>query len=271
MKTQLFTLTAIIAIAAQGLGATKTKKLRPHPTVPPTSPMIALPAVPQVREKPEGAGELFTTEISGRDLLFFYTVIESGELGAYLGDLAKTRAEADAIKAVGTALAATQHEENKQLVRLASLKGVSISPEPPPQQQKIGEELEKLAGSNFDKACMDKIIAVNQQTVSAYEGASSSADRDIKSFSEQMLPIAKEKLRLAEKMTGAGSKAAGALFRTGAKPKVATPSAATPNPAPANPTVATPKPAAATPVPATPAAATPKPGAATPAPAPSRK
>ena len=219
MKTTLLAFTLCLALATTAGAAAKRGRKPGTRTVPPQSKMIVLPAlppVPQVGEKP--AGELIATDLGGRDLQFFSTAIESGLLVAHLGDLAKTRAESGAIKDVGSALANTQADENKQLVRLAALKGVTLSAAPPAQLPALTEELGKLSGSGFDKACMDKIIATSKESVAAYEVAVESKDADIKSFSEQMLPISKEKLRLAEKMTGAGAKAAKALFRTGAKP-----------------------------------------------------
>ena len=236
MKTTLLAFTLCLALAATAGAATKRGRRPGTSTLPPKSKMIVLPAlppIPQVGERP--AGELITTDIGGRDLVFFSSAIESGLLVAYLGNLAKTRAESGAIKDVGSALANTQLDENKQLVRLAALKGVTLSTAPPPQMPALVDELGKLTASTFDKACMDKIIATSKDAVTAYEGAVESKDADIKNFSEQMLPISREKLRLAEKMTGAGAKAAKALFRTGTTP------AGTPAPIP--PIVTPPTPA----------------------------
>ena len=99
-----------------------------------------------------------------------------------------------------------------------------------------------LSSINFRKSWW-KAGFLPKEAVAAYEGAAGSKDADIKSFSEQMLPISKEKLRLAEKMTGAGMKAAKSLFRTGAKPPAATPAVVTPAstaPSPIPPPVAPP-------------------------------
>ena len=240
MKTTLaLALVLCLALGASADAATKKRRKPGTRTLPPVSKMIVLPAlspVPQVGEKP--TGELISTDLGGRDLIFFTSAIESGLIVATLGDLAKTRAESGAIKDVGSALANTQLEENKQLVRLASLKGVALSTQPPEHLPRLTEELDKLDASNFDKACMDKIIATSKDSITAYEAAVQSSDADIKDFSSQMLPIAKEKLRLAEKMTGAGAKAAKALFRTGTKPAgTPTPTApvATTPPPPAKP------------------------------------
>lgn len=244
MKSKLPIAVVCLALAATGLAAEKKSKKPPAEpsTLPPTSPMIVLPAVPEAGSKPVGTGALITTDLSGRDLQFFSTAIQAGRLQAFLVDLVKTKGEAESIKAVGAALAATQSEENKQLARLATLKGLTVPAEPPADQKKISDDLDKLSGSNFDKAAMDGIIAASRQSIAAYETAAQSGDGDIKAFSVQMLPIAQEKLRLTEKMTGAGSKAASQLFRTGAPPKAppkATPAPATP------PATAAPKPAAA--------------------------
>ena len=245
MKTTLLAFTLCLALAAAADAATKRGRRPGTSTLPPKSKLIVLPAlppVPQVGEKP--AGELITTDIGGRDLEFLWSTVQNGLMVAAFGELAKTRAESGAIKDVGSALANTQADENKQLIRLAALKGVAISTaEPPEVLAKLSEDLDKLTGSNFDKACMDRIIVISKVVVTAYEGAAASKDADIKSFSEQMLPIAKEKLRLAEKMTGAGAKAAKALFRTGATPAP---------PAPIAPPVSAPAPTVKTPT-ATPA------------------
>ena len=212
----------------------KPKKSAGKPsTLPPKSPMIVVPAPSGPAVTTGETPKLITSEMSGKDLQFFTNVVEAGRLQAYLVELLTTKAESEQIKALGSALSSTQEQENKQITRLAGLKGWTVSAEPTAAQKSIGAALEKEKGSHFDKAVMDKVAAASQQAVSAYEAAAQSTDLDIKTFAEQMLPLAQEKLRLVEKMTGAG-KAAGQLFRTGAPPKPATGSAtpATPKPVP---------------------------------------
>ena len=249
----LATLTCSLALSLAATAAEKKPKRAPGKprTVPPQSPMIVLP--PSDPADTTGAGtKLITSEMSGQDLRFFTAATEAGSLQGYLVDLLRSRAESDAIKALGGALASTQEQENKQIARLAAAKGWTISTQPTAAQIALGEELAKQPGSHFDKAVMDKVIAASEQSVVAYEAASKSADRDIQTFAQQMLPLAQEKWRLAQKMTGAG-KAAAPLFRTGAP----TPSApATPTPAGAAPAGA--KPSAKS-KPATPARSTPGP------------
>lgn len=268
---KLFTALLSLALASTALAAEKKPKKSAGKSngVPPTSAMIVVPQVPDATPAPSGTGGLITSDLSGRDLMFFSILVQAGRIQAYLVDQVTTKGDSDSIKAVGAALAATQSEENKQISRLASLKGLTIPSDSPSDLKKISADLEKLSGSNFDKTAMDGIIAAGRQSMGAYESAAQSSDGDIKAFSEQMLPIAKEKLRLAEKMTGAGAKTASQLFRTGAPAKATKPAPATPAAAPATP-AATPtaepvaSPAKSAPAPATQTISIPKP-AATPA------
>ena len=156
--------------------------------------------------------------MSGKDLLFFTNVIHAGRQQAYLVDLLQTKAESEQIKALGSALASTQKEENEQLAKLAAKKGWEVSTKPTSAQKKVGAELAKHTGSEFDKAVLDKLATATKASVTAYEAAAQSTDADIKSFATQMLPLARQKLQFTEKMTGAG-KAAAQLFRTGTTPK----------------------------------------------------
>ena len=207
-----------IAVSASAADA-KKKTVRKMPsTIPTPAKMIVVPAPADSAIASGQPPKLISSEMSGQDLQFFTTTVEAGRFQAYLVDLLKTKAQSDQIKALAGALAGTQEQENKQIARLAATKGWTVSTEPTAAQKAMGGELEKVAGPEFDKAAMDKMAAATQEAVAAYETAAQSADKDIKDFSEQMLPLAKEKLRLVDRMTGAG-KAAGQLFRTGAPPK----------------------------------------------------
>lgn len=207
------TLLAATSFAAEKKPTKVTEKK--HSTLPAKSPMISLPDVPEIAGEVGDHHGLISTDLDGRDIEFFSVTYENGVLQAYLCDLVKAKAEADQVRAVAKALAVTQAEENKQIARLASLKGLSVPTEAPAAQAGVVEELEKLSGARFDKTSMEKIIVAGQKSLAAYEKASESKDGDIKAFAEQMTMISKEKLRLAEKMTGGGRKGeSSGFFRT---------------------------------------------------------
>jgi len=161
------TLILCACLALQAMGAGKKPSPTPPSTLPPTSPMIQSPAGTDSAP----SGQLISSEMSGRDLEFFTDAVDAGREQAFYIGLLKAKASSDQIKSLADALEATQEEENSHIARLAALKGWHVSLEPTPAQKKSGDEIEKLSGSNFDKAAMDKIVAASKKAMDAYQGA----------------------------------------------------------------------------------------------------
>ena len=215
------TLLLSLALATSGLAATKKKKPTATPsTLPPTSPMLVVPA-PDSKDESQ-PGKLISSEMSGRDLEFFTKVSNAGRETAYFVDFLKKNASSDVIKKLADALMAAQSEENLHVTKLASQKGWNLSLEPTTDEKKAAVEIAKLSGSKLDKAAMDRLVTASNQALGAYQEATQSTDTQIKTFAAQMIPLAEEKRHLVEKMTGAGAKAANQLFRHGGnQPNVA--------------------------------------------------
>jgi predicted outer membrane protein len=135
---------------------------------------------------------------------FFESLLPAGQLQLLLGELVKTKAQSAQVKYVATTLGSTQARENEQIARLAAENGLSLSAAVAGAQRQTSAELEKLSGAAFDIACVDKIIDANRKTVHGYEEGAESQNPEIKSFSELMLPVARDRLRIAEKMITGG-------------------------------------------------------------------
>ncbi len=190
----VFTIALLVSILAASVEAKPKQKT---PKLSPVSPSES----GDTGASPEGG--LISSEISGKDLQFFTSAHDLGETQVWLGEQA-AKAESDEIKAVGGALKASQSDEDRLVAQVAAHKGVHLQAgnHPNAQVQQLTAQLAKLKGPKFDKAVIDQILAVNQQEVAAYEAATQSKDLEIKKLAEQLLPLAKEKLQLAEKMTG---------------------------------------------------------------------
>jgi predicted outer membrane protein len=203
MKTVALVLLASLSLAICAEAKTKrTRHAHPSKTVAKTPAKPSPPAAaPADADAPHG---LITTNLDGRDVEFFLTAYEVGGLETWLGGQAKTRGEADKVKAVGDALQSTQAEENDLLQHLAKQKGVDLATGPTmaAMQKRAETQLAKLSGPKFDAAVMDQISEVTQQAVDAYVLASESKDPEIQRFATQVLPMVKEKLALANKLSG---------------------------------------------------------------------
>jgi len=246
-----------LALAGSTLAATrKSKKPAGTPsTLPPTSPMLVVPK-PDGSATDEGtANKIISSEMTGRDLEFFTKAVDAGREQAFYVGLLKKNASSEIIKKLADALTSTQNEENMHLAKLAGQKGWTVSLEPTTQEKKVGDEIGKLSGSNFDKAAMDRVVTASNVALNAYQNAAQSTDAQIKNFAAQMLPLAEEKRHLVEKMTGAGAKAANQLFRHSGAPQ-GTP-AETPEPSTPEPQATPAAKGMPTPIPATKESATP--------------
>jgi predicted outer membrane protein len=200
MKSNIPFFALCAVLASPGFAAQKKSRKRSDSTLPPTSPMLMLSAAPASTVEAMESNGLITTRLGGRDLDFFESLLVTGQLQVMLGELVKTRAESPQVKSVGGALASTQTQENEQINRLATLNGLTLSAAATGAQRQTSAELEKLTGSSFDIACVTRIVEANEQTVRAYEEGSESGNPEIHTFSEQMLPIARERLRIAKMM-----------------------------------------------------------------------
>jgi putative membrane protein len=160
------------------------------------APPLPPPTDKKMASTPKGS------KIGQRELQFLRGVMEQGRLQLYLGELARTKADTEEVKALGNVLASTQLEENKKVARLATLKRVSLRNSEPAGKKAVDARLRKLSGPKYDKTLLEEIIKVNQQIVAVYEAAAATRDNDIKAFVNEGLPLAKEKLLFANRMSG---------------------------------------------------------------------
>ncbi len=163
-------------------------------------------SAPQTPSAGRASAPIISSELSGKDYEFLANVSDIGKVEVWLGAQA-SRAEADQIKALSQPLVEAQPEEDKFLKQLAQLKGVDLSRQPDPGEvKKPAAQFGALKDVKFDKALLEKIAAVNRREVTEFEAAARSSDPDIKQFAERVLPVAKEKLLLFDKITGSAQR-----------------------------------------------------------------
>ena len=188
---------ALCTAAHAAEAQTKTRRSRTVPR--PYPKIIKLPRVAEAPDRPATSVLLYDTDLTGRDLVFLQTAHESGLHQLTLAELGHTRAESDQIKVIADTFAGTQAAENKQLVRLASLKGLSLTI---PVTTDRAAEFAGLKGAKFDKKWAERLVAVNTVAVTAYESGTQSTDAELKAFAEAMLPLAQAKLQIASRLAG---------------------------------------------------------------------
>ena len=187
---------SMFAVIASSL--TKEPVKRAHITVPgPYPSIIKMVAAGEPRQ--EAPKALIQSELGGREMHFLQTANRTGNEQLALAELAKTKSGSEQIKAVAETLASTQVTESKEVARLAAAKRLTLKVE---SAKALTDELAALSGGKFEKAWIERLITVNEADASAYEIGAKSDDADIRSFADKMLPVAKARLQMANRLGG---------------------------------------------------------------------
>ena len=171
----------------------------PRKTVPGRYPAIIQLDLPTERTAASGQpNRLITSDLGGREIQFFQTANSAGLRQLSLANLAKEKGLSDQLQTVASTLLITQAEENKQVARIAALKGVGLAPAAKP----LTPEFDGLAGAKLEKAWVEHLVAANQQAVDAFQIGVQASDPDIRSFAEKLLPLEQSKLQVANRLAG---------------------------------------------------------------------
>jgi predicted outer membrane protein len=237
----LAALTLFLAIATAGAAEAPAKPKKIPSTVPGPYPSI-IQITPVEAAPPGTPPKIIQSELSGRDLQFFQNTSQAGQDQLALAELAKSKGSSDQVIVVAETIASTQATESKEVARLAAAKQVTLSTV---AATTFSEELRDLAGAKFEKAWIERLIAVNETALAGYETGAQSSDADVRLFAEKMLPVAKARLQMANRLGGrsappAATASPGAKSAaTPARPTTEDQGAARTNPPP----IATPAPA----------------------------
>ncbi len=178
------------------------------------SAAFALPAAvaqqsPKSTDQNESSGAMSKSKTS--DATFLKKAAEGGLAEIELGQLAQQKASSEEVKKFGERMVSDHTKANDELKAVAQKENVELPQEPSAKDKATKARLEKLSGAQFDQAYMKDMVKDHRTDVSEFEHESNSAqDPAVKSFATQTLPVLKEHLRVAEKISPMQKKTASA-------------------------------------------------------------
>ena len=145
------------------------------------------------------------------DATFLKKAAAGGLAEVELGQLAQQKASSEEVKKFGERMVTDHTKANDELKAVAQKENVELPQEPSAKDKATKAKLEKLSGAQFDQAYMKDMVKDHRTDVSEFEHESNSAkDPAVKSFATQTLPVLKEHLREAEKLSPMQKKTASA-------------------------------------------------------------
>lgn len=140
-----------------------------------------------------------TAKASSADKHFLTTAATDGMAEVELGKLAAQKATNPDVKQFADRMVQDHSKANKQLMDLASTKGITVPKNVDPKHKQTIDRLSKLSGAKFDQAYMDQMVKDHNKAVSEFEKeAKSGKDKDVADFAANELSTLKDHLDTAK-------------------------------------------------------------------------
>ncbi len=148
-------------------------------------------------------------QLTGADKTFVTKAAEGGLAEVQLGQLAQQKAQDPKVKEFGQRMVDDHTKANDQLKSIASQKGVTLPTDLNAKDKAEMDRLNKLSGTQFDKAYMSHMVQDHTKDVSEFQKESKSGkDSDVKSFASTTLPTLQQHLQMAKQINqSSGAKA----------------------------------------------------------------
>ena len=103
-----------------------------------------------------------------------------------LGKLAQTQASSQQVRDFGGRMVTEHTQMNNDLIALASNKGITPPSSTDPGREAIGDMLEQLSGSEFDRQYIPQQLADHETTLTLFQGQSSRGqDVELRQFAQR--------------------------------------------------------------------------------------
>jgi putative membrane protein len=163
--------------------------------VPAVSAQTITPANPAAsRPQPEQAG------VSTAGKKFLNDAALGGMTEVEAGQLALRKAQQSDVRAFAERMVKDHSKANEELKQIAAAKGVTLPRQLDRKHLSDLDRLEKLSGTDFDRAYMKYMLQDHQKDVAEFRKAARDLkDPDVKNFAATTLPTLEEHLKMAEK------------------------------------------------------------------------
>jgi putative membrane protein len=129
---------------------------------------------------------------------------QGGMAEVSLGQMATQRATSNAVKQYGQRMVREHTQANKELMQLASQKGVTPPKDMGPKYKAAMERLSQLPKASFDQAYINEAgINGHLESQAVYQRQSQlGQDPQLKAFAAKILPTVEKHLQMARDMKG---------------------------------------------------------------------
>ncbi len=147
------------------------------------------------------------TQLSAADKQFITAAAQGGMAEVQMAQLATKQASSEAVRKYAKQMIQDHTRANKELMAIATKKGVTPPKTIGPKYEAVRAKLAKLSGKEFDQAYMQEagVKAHAEQEALFQRQSQQGQDPQLQAFATKTLPIVRHHLQMAQKMTGSTS------------------------------------------------------------------
>ena len=143
-----------------------------------------------------------TSSLNAADRSFISQAAYSSLAEVDLGKLAQTQASSQQVREFGGRMVTEHTQMNKDLVALASNKGITPPSSTDPGREAISDMLEKLTGTEFDRQYVPQQLADHETTLSLFQVQSNRGqDMELKQFAQRYTPVIQRHVEMLRRMS----------------------------------------------------------------------
>jgi putative membrane protein len=133
------------------------------------------------------------------DNTFVTNAAQGGIAEVEMGRMAAQKGTNEGVKRFGQHMVDDHSKANEELKGVVSTKGITAPATMNAKQKATMDRLEKLNGSEFDRAYMEDMVKDHQEDVAEFQReANSGTDADVKNFAAKTLPTLQQHLKMAQ-------------------------------------------------------------------------
>jgi putative membrane protein len=137
---------------------------------------------------------------------FVQKAVKGNKMEAEVAEMAKAKAESDAVEDFAQQLERDHEKVLEELRRLADKGDIKIDEEPPAEKASLTNKLDAVNGAAFDREYVRIMINKHKNGIADFEAMQSTATGELKALIDKTLPVMREHLQKAEALNQGMSK-----------------------------------------------------------------
>lgn len=143
-------------------------------------------------------GQSGSSALSAQDQRFLKHLAMGNQAEVELGKMVSGKASNQQVKQFAEKMVQDHTQLSQQLQPILEKNGIKLEQSVSPHHQKLQAKLQGMSGDELDKAYMRAMVRDHRMDVMQVQKAQKSSNPDVKSVTEQALPVLQQHLQLAE-------------------------------------------------------------------------